>query len=49
MVKLGIATGHAMQVFHDLHYSNRCRFIGVACPVAMVASLPLNTVQNHNI
>jgi hypothetical protein len=26
----GIATGHAMQAFNDLHYSNRCRFIGVA-------------------
>jgi hypothetical protein len=22
--------GHAMQVFNDLHYSNRCRFIGLA-------------------
>jgi hypothetical protein len=41
-----IATGHAKQVFNDLHYSNRCRFISIACiwPVAM-ASLPLNTVQ----
>ena len=27
---IAIATGHAMQVFNDLHYSNRCRFIGVA-------------------
>jgi hypothetical protein len=46
VVKLAIATGHAMQVFNDLHYSNRCRFISIACiwPVAM-ASLPLNTVQ----
>ena len=25
-----IATGHAMQVFIDLHYSNTCRFIGMA-------------------
>jgi hypothetical protein len=25
-----IATGHAMQAFNDLHYSNRCRFIGMA-------------------
>jgi hypothetical protein len=24
------ATGHAMQVFNDLHYSNRCRFISIA-------------------
>jgi hypothetical protein len=30
VVKLAIATGHAMQAFNDLHYSNRCRFIGVA-------------------
>jgi hypothetical protein len=46
VVKLAIATGHAMQVSNDLHYSNRCRFISIACiwPVAM-ASLPLNTVQ----
>ena len=46
VVKLAIATGHAMQVFNDLHYSNRCRFISIACiwPLAM-ASLPLNTVQ----
>jgi hypothetical protein len=49
MVKLAIATGHAMQVFNDLHYSNRCRLIGMAWPVAMVVSLPLNTVQNHII
>jgi hypothetical protein len=41
--------GHAMQVFNDLHYSNRCRFIGLAWPVAMVANLPLNNVQNHII
>ena len=26
-MKLAIATSHAMQVFNDLHYSNRCRFI----------------------
>ena len=46
VVKLAIATGHAMQVFNDLHYSNRCRFISIACvwPVTM-AILPLNTVQ----
>ena len=46
VVKLAIATGHAMQIFNDLHYSNRCRFISIAYiwPVAM-ASLPLNTVQ----
>jgi hypothetical protein len=46
VVQLAIATGHAMQIFNDLHYSNRCRFINIACiwPVAM-ASLPLNTVQ----
>jgi hypothetical protein len=25
VVKLAIATGHAMQAFNDLHYSNRCR------------------------
>jgi hypothetical protein len=25
-----IPTGYAMQAFNDLHYSNRCRFIGVA-------------------
>jgi hypothetical protein len=30
VVKLVIATGHAMQAFNYLHYSNRCRFIGVA-------------------
>ena len=30
VVKLVIATGHAMQAFNDFHYSNRCRFIGVA-------------------
>ena len=30
VVKLAIATGHAMQAFNDLHYSNRCRFIGMA-------------------
>ena len=27
---VAITTGHAMQAFNDLHYSNRCRFIGVA-------------------
>jgi hypothetical protein len=36
VVKLAISTGHAMQVFNDLHYSNRCRFIGVTWPVAMI-------------
>jgi hypothetical protein len=41
-----VATSHVMQVFNDLHYSNRCRFISIAWPVAM-ASLPLNTVQCH--
>jgi hypothetical protein len=30
VVKLAIETGHAMQVFNDLHYSNRYRLIGVA-------------------
>ena len=30
VVKMAIATGHAMQAFNDLHYSNTCRFIGVA-------------------
>jgi hypothetical protein len=39
-----IATGHAMQVFNDLHYSNRCKFISIASLVA-IASLSLNTVQ----
>jgi hypothetical protein len=29
VVKLAIATGHAMQVFNDLHYSNICRFISI--------------------
>jgi hypothetical protein len=43
-VKLAIATGHAVQVFNDLHYPNRCRFISIVWPVA-IASLPLNTVQ----
>jgi hypothetical protein len=38
------ATGHAMQVFNDLHYLNRCRFISIAWLVA-IASLSLNTVQ----
>ena len=33
-----------MQVFNDLHYSNRCRFISIAWLVA-IASLSLNTVQ----
>jgi hypothetical protein len=33
-----IATGHAMQFFNDLHYSNRCRFISIAWLVA-IASL----------
>ena len=48
VVKLAIVTGHAMQVFNDLHLciiqNYRCRFISIAWPVAM-ASLPLNTVQ----
>jgi hypothetical protein len=35
--------------FNDLHYSNRCRFIGMAWPVAMVVSLPLNSIQNNII
>ena len=39
-----IATGHAMQFFNDLHYSNRYRFISIAWLVA-IASLSLNTVQ----
>jgi hypothetical protein len=34
VVKLAIATGHAMQVFNDLHCSNRCRFISIAWSVA---------------
>ena len=44
-MKLDIATGDAMQAFNDLHYSNCAGLL--AWPVAMVASLLLNTVQNH--
>jgi hypothetical protein len=42
---VAIATGHAMQVFNDLHYSSRCtRFISIVWSVSM-ASLLLDTVQ----
>ena len=40
----GHSNSYAMQVFNDLHCSNRCRFISIAWSVA-TASLPLNTVQ----
>jgi hypothetical protein len=30
VAKLAIATSLAMQIFNDLHYSNRCRFISIA-------------------
>ena len=32
MVKLAIATGHAtrMQVFNDLQYSNKCKFVSIS-------------------
>jgi hypothetical protein len=32
MAKLAIATGHAtcMQVFNDLQYSNKCKFVSIS-------------------
>ena len=42
VTKLAIATHHAMQGFNDLQYSNRCRFISIALPVA-TATLYLDT------
>ena len=38
----GHSNSYTMQVFNDLHCSNRCRFISIAWSVA-TASLPLNT------
>jgi hypothetical protein len=37
VAKLAIATGHAMQVFNELHHSNKCKFVSIEWPVAMAS------------